>query len=314
MTNDPAEQQPQQAAEKIATRLAQDARRREEITQREVQRQQPPFILEVEQSEVGYTMPPRLLPLSHVDFGALNAFLREKWSLVPDLSEVRIDPGAIKNLAPESIEEQVFSQIAKSRQGSIDYRSGRYVVTPSEFVPIVRVSFTFESLLVGVGSIGRVADALAQEVFEAISANAGVTRSWTQVQQEVQQVGYGTRTRVNLGSKAAFEKLLSPAVRNLIDTQMLAGDRFAAHSGPFHRRDDLQPPPDAVLNVALDDVRLRISRFNAETGMAVSTELRMSVTSRGDYHSGIVSVISEFPYDTHVKWVGTLIDVLNESE
>jgi hypothetical protein len=312
MTDDQVEHQPQQPAGQIVARLAQDARRREEITQREVQRQQPPFILEVEQSEVGYTMPPRLLPLNHVDFGAFNALLREKWSLAPDISDVRIDPGAIKNLAPDSIDEQVFTQIAKSGHGAIDYRAGRYVVSPSEFVPIVRVSLTYESLVVGVGGIGRVAEALAQEVFEAISASAGVTRSWTQVQQEVQQVGYGTRTRVDLGSKHAFEKLLSPAVRNFIDTQMLAGDRLAAHSGPFHRRDSLRPPPEAVLNVALDDVRLRISRFNAETGMAISTELRMAVATRGDYHSGIVSIISEFPFDTHVKWVGALIDVLNE--
>ena len=298
----------------IVSKLAQDAKRRDEITQREAQREQPAYILDVEQSEVGYTIPPRFLPLSHVDYAAFTALMQERWALVPDLSHVRIDPTALTNVSPEDVEQQVFKHLAKGGRGNIEFGSGRYAISPTEFVPIVRVSINYESVLVGVAGIGRVAEAVAQDVYEALCASAGVSRSWSEVQKEVQQVGYGTRTRVDLGSTDAFEKMLSPAVRSFIDTRMLNGERYAAHSGTYHRRDALKAPANAVLSVALDDIVFRLARFNPETGMAIQTDLRLTVTSRGDYHSGIVSVISELPYEIHVQWVGELIELVGSPD
>jgi hypothetical protein len=191
----------------------------------------------------------------------------------------------------------------------LNFKAGRYRVSDFEFIPILTVQINFESVHVAVRGISRVAESVAQELVETVSASAGASRSWAGIEPEVQLVGYATRTRVNL-SPNAFEALLSPGFRVFLDEQITGGARYGAHAGAYNARHGLQPPPRAQLTAALDDVVLLLTLFDPDTGNSNQARLGFSVMTRSDYGSGIVSVSSQLPYELHIEMIGALIAAL----
>lgn len=299
----------------LVSDVARNAQKRHESTQRAAEEKPPEFILEIEQSDVAYTVPPQMMPLGHVNYEVFTREMRDRWDLEPDLSSLRIDPSLPQQVAKEvestgeDFDAALIRHALKDRDAELMFRGGRYRLSDSEFVPINAVKVNFESVIVSVGGIEKVAESVAAEIFELIAASAGLSRPWKTTEEQLRVVGYATKTRVDLGSDNAFEDLLSPKLIGFMDSEMVAGERFAAHYGSYHSRDDLKAPSEDAtsLSWSLDDLHFYISQFDKRTGMVRQGQIRFTVTGRGDYRSGVVSIWSEFPYEIHKRFVGQLI-------
>lgn len=302
-------------AVQLVSQLAQQqAQQRHADAQREARREHPEFVLDIDVSEVIYTMPPRVLPLQHIDFERLTTQLYDKWGLVPDPSNLKLDAF----LESRSLEEvaamrklELMQQLVRSNDPNVAFSSGKYPVSDFEFVPVLSVRLNFESVIVKVAGVSRVAEVVAAEAVEAVWAAAGAARPWSAIEPHLQRVGYATGTRIDLGTP--FEALLSAPTRTFLDEQMIAGPRYAAHMGHYHARPTLGPRPNAVCTYALDEVILRVSWFDPETGLNSTTNMKFTVTSKADYRSGIVRVWSELPYDIHVACLTGLIAAIREN-
>jgi hypothetical protein len=302
----------------LVSRVAQSSRQRQESTQREAQRERPPFILDIERSEVAYTLSPKFLPLAHIDYEAFIKLLEQKWSLSLDVSSVKLDPTILQRIAGEghSTDDALGGAIVRhalqTGKPELSFIKGRYPLPKSEFVEIPAVTLNFETVLVSVSGISQIAEAVAQEIVELVNATAGADRRWEAVSGEVQVVGYATRTKVNLGSEAAFEHLLSPTLLTFIENHVESGEQFGAHAGGYYARNQLAPAPKPIVSVGLDDLTLRISNYDDVTGQVRQSDLRFSVMSRSDLRSGRVSISSELPYDVHEACIEALIQTLGD--
>jgi hypothetical protein len=294
----------------LVGRLAQerDAQEREQLTQQAAQRELPTFVLAIEQSEARYTIPPRLLPIAHVDYEKLRVILSEKWQLSPDPEYTKLG-GILASMPRDQLgqvpESELMRRLLKSSRPEIGFELGRYPLSDFEFVPVLGVQITRESVLVSVAGISQVAEYLVTEMVQAIWASAGVMRPWSDIEPEVQARGYATKTKVDLG--AATEQLLNPKLIDFFNNEVLAGAQFASHMGLYLARHDNKPPPQAVTTYALDDLQLKFATFDPATGTTTNSKITISVTSLADYQSGIVSVASELPYDVHIQCLEQLI-------
>ena len=294
--------------------LAVSSQERHERTREEAQQVPPEFILSVERTDVVYTFPLRLLPLAHIDYGNFCALLAKKWGLSPSLADVKLDPTELRTIPQdEHFDENLMNHVLRSSNPQVAFTGGRYRLSSTEFVPINSVMVNRESVVVSVSGVTRVAEAVAQETAEAVSAMAGATPSWSTLEKEVLVLGYTTQTRVDLGGESAFERLLSAKFRAFLEEEVTSGPRYGAHIGTYRARHGLKPPPRAVLSAALDDLVLYITRYDPDTHTAINSRLRFSVVSVNDYGSGIVSVTSELPYEVHVECLHHLISATEDS-
>jgi hypothetical protein len=299
------------SAAQLVSQLAQDAQKRQELTQQAAQQETPDFVLGVEQSEALYTMPPRFLPLRHANYATLSQILDSKWSLTLDSERTALAP-ALSTVGREQLgtltETEVMDHVLKSSRPEIAFRNGKYPLSDFDFVPIRGVQISFESVLVSVGGISRVAEAVAAEIVEAVWSSAGATRPWSAIEPYLQRRGYATRTKVDLGCPA--EKLLSPTVLKFLDDEMIDGSKYATHMGHYLASAQGQPPVNTMSTYALDDLVIAFAWFDSNTGMSTRASLKVEVASFSEYRTGIVSVSSELPYDMHISCLEKLIQAL----
>lgn len=316
MSEDPATAQPtgeQLSAAQLVSQLARkEAQERHEEAQREVRVERPSFVLDIEESDVYYTLPPRVIPLRYVDFDRLSRQLAEKWGLVLDPAAMNYDP-LHATIPPDEFVRLTVPErtqlLLKSVAPNLAFRAGKYPVSDFEFVPILDVRINFESVVVKVAGISRVAEVVAAEIMEAIVACSGAVRSWREIERDLQRAGYATRTKVDLG--VPFEAFLGPAVRSFLDDEMVEGPKYALHMGHYYARYDLKPPPRATATYALHRLRFQFVWFDPETGVSMATPMNFDVTAKSDFRSRIVSIWSELPYDIHVRALGVLIERLS---
>jgi hypothetical protein len=158
--------------------------------------------------------------------------------------------------------------------------------------------------------VGEIADLLAQAVAEIMWVAADAPKRWTQIEPHVQVKVHGTGTIVNLG--VPFERVLNRVLRDFLDENLIRGRSFGADMAAVLARDDFRGAPDAMLTWALDDVRLKVSRFDRRNGDAVSSSILLSVSNRTDYGTGRVLITSELASSEHIELIRQLIDSLQE--
>jgi hypothetical protein len=309
-----------ESSAQLVSRVAHSSQERQESAQQAALREPPQFILDVEQSEVIYTLHPKHIPLPYIDFAKFAHALRERWGLSLDVRTLKVAPTVLQRLSADSqADEEVFQRevmrhVLQEREPSFGFHGGKYPLSKSEFVRILTVKLNFESVLVAVAGKSQVAEAIAQEVLELVNESAGADRPWSVLEQEVRLIGYATKTRVALGPSSAFERLLSPRFLTFLEGDVVDGERFGAHAGSYYVKNGEIQLPDLRVVYGLDDLVVRITSFDEATAGYKETHLRFSVTARSDHHSGIVSVSSELPYDIHEKFLGRLIDSLDGPE
>jgi hypothetical protein len=83
-------------------------------------------------------------------------------------------------------------------------------------------------------------------------------------------------------------------------------DGFASRMSGRSSRDRFGPAKNAVRTWTLDDMTILLNVFNLQNGRLDRADLRMSVTSRDEEGSGILTVSSDLPLDEHIRYLEAL--------
>lgn len=257
----------------------------------------PPWLLEVIQTEVVYTINPRVFPLRVAAFGALTDLLKEKYSL-----RFARPRGAMYGRSDVS-DQDVAAALIQSNE-RVRFENGRFMRTAIDFSVIRSVNFDFETIHVVVEGVSKIAELVIADVAEMVWAAAGAQKKWDDIHAGVQLIGYATSTLVDLG--ISFETFLSPAVRGFCDDHLLEGERYSLETGRRSARHQFGVSPTLKAIWALDEVTLRVFLFDQMTGRSESTRIDVGVVSRDSMGTGRVRVYSELPFNMHLECVDAL--------
>lgn len=263
-----------------------------------LERSMPEWLLEIRQTEVVYTLNPRMIPLAVTSFPVLHALLKERYSLgfgQPDLGPIPVKS--------ELSEAEIGQALLRSKK-RVRFENGRFSRSPVDFDIIRSVNIDFESIHVVVGGVSEVAELVVADVAEMLWAAAGAEKRWDQLETEVQLVGYATATMIDLG--ISFEEFLSPQLLEFINSDVLSGSRYAHETGRKSARLQFELAPTLQATWGLDDLRLKFFLFDTATGRYETTRMDFSVLTRDTVGTGRVMVYSELPFQKHLECLEAL--------
>ncbi len=288
--------------------ISEIARRRREAAEREAATPRPSYVTAVEHSELIYYWAPSAVPFRNVPPGDLVSSLDSMFGLT--LSSLDISPLLAKTPRDHLLAMTEEEQLADLVKGGsvIKFEGGKFPLR-NDFVAIPEISMNYESLLVKVGGVTSVADAIAQDVLELQWKLAGSTKRWEDIKDHVLMKGYGTATRVELGE--LVEKLVEPKLLEAVSSQLTEGRAVARHMGQF--KPNQTATNELVANVFFDDLVLKISRYEPATGSFYQSDIRFSVTARNDNGTGRVLFTTEMDYDNHLAVLDELVEALKSA-
>lgn len=268
------------------------AKRRREA-QAALERPLPAWLLEIMQTEIIYTINPRMLPVKVASFTALLELLREKYGV----RFVLPPPGPIRTEARLS-EEEIGAALLRADE-RVRFEHGKFMRTSTDFDVIRSININNESIHVVVQGVSETAELVVAEVAEVLWAAAGAERRWDQIKTGVHLIGYATATLVDLGFP--FERILATEFREFFREQMMQGKRYAYETAPRSARHQFEVSPTLTAVWALDEVIVKLFLFDSVTGRSETTRLQIGVTRRDLMGTGRVRVYSELPFQKHIE-------------
>lgn len=285
------------------------ARKRRESVEKEAQAPKPSFVTGVEHSEVVYNFHPAALPFVDVDPTVLSEQLKADYDLT--LGRTDFSP-LLKSIAREQLlqmdEAEILRRLVRSRDTILQFEGGRFPLR-NDFVPIRSVDVSWESILVRVGGVSRVAEVVAGEVIETMWRLAGAQKRWQDIQEHIQMIGYGTTTRVQLPFLA--EKLMNPLLTRAFKDSLSTGSEYVREMGRVRRGND---GVETIAVSTLDELHVEVSKFDPATGTNSQNLVRFSVIAKSDHGTGRLSISSHLPYELHIRWLSELFDALSDDK
>jgi hypothetical protein len=269
----------------------------------------PSHVLSIPHAEVAYTIEPHLLPFAQCDIKAFLSRMNEEYG-------VRIEPSGIAHsllsMPDDKEAADTLRRLLADRDStaSLELAAGKFSLSPSDFVPIRKISLNSETIHVAVAGHSSIAEMIIGNVAEALWESAGARKTWDDLSKGVQMKSYGTATKVDFG--IPLEKFVNRSFANFLNADCEAPDGFAAGMVARSRRDSFGRPPRAVATWTLDDLTAYVSVFNLQNGRSERSRLRLSVTSRDEEGAGIFTVISELPLEEHIRYLDALKSAMSE--
>jgi hypothetical protein len=288
------------------------ARERRALAERQSARPRPSYVVGVDHSEAGYTLDPSAIPLSELDAGEFCESLNRTFGL--ELAP--IDYGPLLNVIPRDQllamdEAAVLQKLITVRGSVLKFENGRFPLR-NDFVPIRSMDVNFESVIVRVGGVTEVAEAVAQDVVDLMWKLSGSTKRWKDLESAVLLVGYATATRVQLSFPA--EQLVSAALMDTLSGNLTQGinvaKRIGYETGPAKKGFS----DNFVAIATLEDLTLEVSKFNPATGASNQSNLRFSVTARNDHGTGRIRVVSELKYEDHIALLNEIMSAFDVAD
>jgi hypothetical protein len=293
-----------QQSDQLLSVISAVAEQRRQQAQPVLERRLPEWILEVVRSEVAYTLNPRMLPIKQASFPILMRLLEEKYSMKfapPDLGPFR--PNA--PMSPEELGSALMGQLSDRH---LRFENGRFPKSRNDFDVVESIRINQESILVSVQGISEIANLVVADVAEMIWVSTGVQKSWDEVKQGVQLIGYGTATLVDLGFPS--ENFIDVKFLDFIRSEMLSGKKFACEMARHSARHNFLASPSLSAIFGLDDLNLNFFTFDNVTGRSETVKFRFSVITRDSVGTGRLVVMSELPFDKHVECLEMLIGAM----
>jgi hypothetical protein len=285
-------------ARQILERISAVAAQRRREAQPALDRPLAEWILEVIQSEVVYTLNPRMLPIRLVSFTSLRELLYERFAVRfvrPDLGPLPTDP--------QLSDDQLGSALLPSGR-TVRFENGRFRRTADDFDAIRSINIDDESIHVAVQGVSSVAELIVADVAEIIWAAAGALRRWDEIKAAASLVGYATDTEIDLGMP--LEKLLSVEFRDFMASDVLDGKCFAYETARRSARHKFNVSPDLTATWGLDRISLQFYLFDGKTGRSDITKMYFRVPTRDLVGTGRIVVYSELPFNKHIECLGAL--------
>ncbi|MGA5184455.1 hypothetical protein ACPCBF_32570 [Streptomyces pseudogriseolus] len=296
------------------TQLNPDEERREQVSQQIQAAQTPELIRSVESSEVIINIDPDELPYEDINYHELINGLKQRYKLRLDTTGLQ----KILNNTPHSSTIQNLSDDEKAKLSysvteKITFREGKFPgLGHDQYTPIYELTFHSQNLAAKVHGRTNIAELLIKEAFELAWDAAGMPRKWEneEVQREVATKSYGTHTKVDLGGNVL--RLISPAPRHFLQDNLSANLRLGARMMARSALDGFEPPSDVAGTLSLDELVVRFAILDLKTGRMEAPKVKLTVMARNEMGGGVVDVVSELPFEDHVKLVEGLAIAINQ--
>jgi len=288
------------------------ARERRERAEQQAAIPKPDFVTDIEQTEVAYTFRPSALPpLAQVNLKDLADSLKASFKV--KLEPIDFSPLLRKGLTMDQLaamdEATRIDQLMSIAESRLRFTSGRFPLR-NDFVPIRHISIDFERIYVSVGGHTGIAEAIAEDVFESLWRQVGTAKRWVDAQSKVVLVGYATGTRIVAPFSA--ELLLNPRLSKVLRDAFSSESRYVDTIGAFQPIGSGHGVLSAV--ATLDQLTIRVSKFDSRSGESYQSELVFNVTARSDHGTGQMLVTSELKYEDHVELLRGVIEALTQSQ
>ncbi|NNN35028.1 hypothetical protein HLK59_32630 [Streptomyces sp. S3(2020)] len=307
--------------EDVTSALGQlDMQRRDQVKQQIQSIQTPGIIRLIESSEVAINIDPEVLPYEDedMDYEKFVNGMKERYGLHLDASEVETIIARTPGASLSS-----FRELAQGEQAKLAFRmtdrirfiDGKFPgIGRDEYTPIRFMSFHSQNLGAQVHGRTNIADLLIKEAFELAWGATSTPRKWEseEVQREIALKSYGTHTKVDLG--ANIFGLIAPPLQEFLRRNLSEGLALGARMIGRSELDNFEPPSNVAGNVFLDDIILQYSIIDLATGRHESPKIKVRVMSKHELGTGVVDVISELPFEDHVKVVEGLASALSQTD
>jgi|GEM_PF-3528818 hypothetical protein len=278
----------------IAEQISQIADQRREKLRLDLEKgTTPEFITQIIQTETSFVFHPNGLPYAQADLEKFSQSLKDLYGLTP-----------IEDRLPAN--DPLAKVLGQRNRDALEFKNGRFKVSSHDLIQIKLVRMTLERLHVALLGQGAAAEVIIADIVERLWASAGVSKPWSDISKLIQARQYGTATEVNLGFP--LQRLLSPDFAKLIEAKFLVPGGFAREMAPKRSSQASAGPQDILVGYVVDEVKLLFTIVDIRSGVSERPQLRISVGNVMDYGTTNCVVISELPYDTHVKCVSALID------
>jgi hypothetical protein len=284
------------------------ARSRREKAQQESDKPRPAFVEAVEQSEVLYIFDPLAIPSQVLEPSVFVDFIAKAYG--SKLEPLNIAP-LLDKMSREEVmkldEEGVILELVRRGVGELAFGYGKFPLR-NDFVVIRKIAVNSESILANIVGVTSVAETIAAEVGEFLWRAAGVTKQWPEIAKRIKITGYGTATRVKLDFPT--ERLLNPKLVQYVRDNLTEGQNIGSRFGRI--RKDLTVDSRIAAVASLDELHLKVDRFDLTTGATESNAIRFSVTARNDYGVGRLLVTSPMAYAQHEEFLKQLFGVIRD--
>lgn len=279
--------------------LSQIAAQRREQARKDIQKEGlSEFVISIHQSEVLYTLEPSSLPFKYADLDSFANKLRELYSLT------------IQKQKKEENQNPLAALIGDQQQTNVlVFESGRFKTQESgDFIPIPKLTLTSEKVHIVLQGPSNAAKAILADVLEALWQSTGMPKPWSSLEKSIQLVSYGTGTKVNLG--IPLEKLIHPKFAKYLEDHWTQAGGFAEKMAHQSTLNNFQSPKGVSVGYAVDDLNFKFNIFDPVTGDSTRASLKFIVTAKHEYGKGIFLVVSELPFELHVKALAELRDFM----
>ncbi|MCX5014251.1 hypothetical protein OG765_25170 [Streptomyces sp. NBC_00555] len=297
-----------------------DQQRRDQVS-RQIEATQPPdLIRSVQSSEVTINIDPDVLPYEDMDYDKFVEEMRKRYRLRLDTSDLEVlikqtqnTPGAATTW--DTLSDGEKARISLSATQTITFKEGKFPgLGRDEYTAIYAMAFHSQNLAAKVHGPTAIAELLVKEAFELACDAAAIPRKWESegVQREVALKSYGTHTKVDLGLNVLG--VIAPEFRAFIEQNL--GDNLSLGAKMMARSalDGFNPPSKVAGTVVLDDLILKLSVLDLQTGRTESPRIQIRAMSLDEMGRGIVDIISALPFEDHVKLIEGLADALRYPE
>lgn len=281
--------------------LSKIAEQRREQVRKDIQKEGlSDFIVSIHQSEVVYTLEPSSLPFKYADLDIFADTLNKLYSL------------NFQKQKKEEEENPLAALLGGQKQMNVlTFESGRFKTQESgDFIPIPTLRLTSEAIHVVLQGPSNAAKAILADVVEALWQSTGMPKSWSSLEKSLQLVSYGTGTKVNLG--IPLEKLIHPKLAKYLEDSWTKSGGFAEKMAHQSSINNFESPKGLSVGYAVDDLNFIFNIFDPVTGDSTRAKLQFRVTAKHEYGKGIFLVVSELPFELHVKALAELQKCLNK--
>ncbi|MCA1243821.1 hypothetical protein LC092_15335 [Stappia stellulata] len=274
-------------------------------------------LLSIEHSEVAYTIKPRSLPFSMIDLGELVARVEERYKcrFIDPTAKFRsgMQMDQLDADDRKALYRQTLSLLENGQIQMISFQGGLYRIKAGTTVPIKIISFTREVIQVAVSGSSDIAESIIQDCAEYIWDATGEPRQWSAIEAEHQLTRYATSTEIEL--PFSFELLLNPSFYGFLQSANDEANDYCIGMLPIqHHRPEKKNDRKPAVSIALDKMYFQIRLFDVQTGITENAKLEIEVMTATGYGSGIVTITTLLPYQTHMDFVNAFIETIEETQ
>lgn len=309
--------------ENVLSAIAEDRRKHVEEAQLERQREvarstsaaKNDLVKANNHGEVAFTINPSLLPYTVIDGNELIFQMAERFGVRFKAPQVNLPLGQeqARGFSREQIAE--FPRYVTSGDLRLEFEDGLVSlnVGKEDFVPptaVKAITFSRENIVASVVGRSDIAEMIAKECWELLwdLAKGQTPRTFDELAKAgLQIVAHGNSTTIDLGAnpKELFRAEFISTIEKLFGSK----DGLSANFRKYVYSDQAGiMPTDPVVN--LDEIQFKVHVPGA-SGSSDEAPLRLSVTTRADGGTNLISLVTQLPYDDHLLAIDAIVSSLN---